>query len=550
MSFIKKSIRKLSQLAHLTLIERTKPNFKKFLKDRHIFIWFLALIIGILVGYAATLFRWFIGQIQYVWLGTTSERVFEAAQTLPYWVIFLAPVIGGIMVGQILQYIMPGKRALGVADVIEARAQNDCRVSLKAGLWSALVSAISLGFGASAGREGPVVHLGASIASTLNNAFQLPRAALRTLLACGVAAAVSASFNAPIAAVLFAHEVILTHYALSAFVPIVISSVIGTIIARTYFGNAAAFIIPEYQITSHWEFPAFALLGLTCALVAIIFQMSLIYSDKVARNINIPLWLRPVIGGVMVGSIAVFFPQVLGVGYDTTDAALKQQLPLSTLFLLLFAKTAATAITLASRFGGGVFSPSLYLGAMTGGAFGLIASGVFPEVSSSQGLYAIIGMGAVTAAVIGAPISTTLIVFELTGGYEVTLALLLAVSIATALNQAVNGMSFFHWQLKNRGLFLHESLHRQIAKHLLVKQFMTRLSPSETTQNFDPETMPWLTQDDTLETTLRAFDSSGSHRIAIVNPKDKHKIIGWADHWAALAALNKALVEAQVEEHQ
>ena len=294
-----------------------------------------------------------------------------------------------------------------------------------------------------------MVHLGAALSSALARKFALPAWGKRTLLGCGVAAAVSASFNAPIAGVLFAHEVILGHYAMRAFVPIVISSVSATILSRLCFGDVVAFTIPDYQITSFWEFPAFALLGLVCALVAVLFQFALIGADYVARNITIPLYLRPAIGGVFIGAIALVFPQVLGVGYDATDQALKSQLPLELLLGLLIAKTAATAITLASRFGGGIFSPSLYLGAMAGGAFGIIAAGVFPEMASSEGLYSILGMGAVAAAVLGAPISTTVMVFELTGGYALSIGLLLTVSISNGIAQAIHGHSYFPLAIGN-----------------------------------------------------------------------------------------------------
>ncbi len=208
---------------------------------------------------------------------------------------------------------------------------------LKTGLWSALVTAISLGSCASAGREGPVVHLGATLGSWFAGRIKLPAGATRTMLGCGVAAAIAASFNAPIAGVLFALEVILGHYALSAFVTIVISSVAATLITRIQFGDYPAFAIPDYSIMSFYEFPAFALLGFVCAATAIAFQFALITTDRVARGIPLPLWARPVVGDLMVGTIGVFLPDILGVGY------------------------AATAITLASRFGGGVFSPSLYI---------------------------------------------------------------------------------------------------------------------------------------------------------------------------------------------
>ncbi|GBF25873.1 H(+)/Cl(-) exchange transporter ClcA [bacterium MnTg02] len=544
-------IKRLTAQLILLAKERIVPNLRVFLGDRQPFVWLLAIGIGVGVAYFAILFRAIIGFVQLFWLGSHSERVASIAADLPSLVILITPAFGGLLIGLFLHFVMPNRRALGVADVIEARAIKDCNIPVKAGLGSAIVSAVSLGFGASAGREGPVVHLGAMLASAIEDLFKLPKSARRTILACGVAAAVSASFNAPIAGVLFAHEVILAHYALSAFVPIVISSVAATIIARIHLGDFPAFIIPDYQITSYWEFPAFALLGLTCAAVAILFQFSLIVSDRVASSVDIPLWSRPMIGGLMIGAIAVFFPQVLGVGYDSTDAALKQQFALEVLLALIVAKTAATAITLASRFGGGVFSPSLYLGAMTGGAFGLIAAMVFPEVASSHGLYAIVGMGAVAAAVLGAPISTTLIVFELTGGFEVSIALLLAVSISSGLSQAIHGRSFFHWQLATRGLFLQEGEHKRIIRSLRVRDFMTELEEDEDVPAFKPSSgAAWLILEDTLEAALRAFDRKGHHRIAVIDARNTSKIIGWADHWAALDALNTALIEVHVEEHR
>ncbi len=533
------------------LADRVLPSLDDFLAERQLLVWAIALFIGVGAAYLAILFRLGIGAFQLLWLGTAGESVYEAAELLPWWLILLGPTAGGLAVGLFLQYVMPGRRPNGVADVIEARALQGCRITAQQGLANALVSAFSLGVGASAGREGPVVHLGATLASVLKDLFKLSHAARRNLFACGVAAAVSASFNAPIAGVLFAHEVILGHYALRAFVPIVISSVAATIVVRAHLGSFPAFIIPNYQITSYWEFPAFVLLGLTCAAVAIAFQFALISAERTAWSIEIPLWLRPVIGGAMVGAIAIWYPQILGVGYDATDAALKHSLPLQILLALIVLKTVATAITLASRFGGGVFSPSLYLGAMAGAAFGIIAAKVFPEMASSEGLYAILGMGAVSAAVLGAPISTTLIVFELTGGYSMTIALLLVVSIASGLTQAVHGESFFHWQLSMRGVFLREGPHKHIVRSLKIRDFMIPLEDGAIEEmKVVGEDIPWLTPDDTVEAALRAFDKTGQNRIAVVDARDTDKLVGWAEHVDALNAFNMALIEANVEAHR
>ncbi|MCW2307009.1 chloride channel protein [Rhodobium gokarnense] len=539
------------KLLPTTAVKWMQPNVRLFLTTRQPTIWLLAIIIGVCVSAAAIVFRVGIGAVQWVWLGTMSEQVAEATAAAPWYVIVLTPAVGGLLVGLYLEHVHPGRRAGGVADVIEARANGGRGLKFWPGISSAAVTVFSLGVGGSAGREGPVVHLGATLGAAICQAFRLPDSARRVMLACGVASAVSASFNAPIAGALFAHEVILGHYALSAFVPIVISSVLGTMLSRLWFGGAAAFAIPDYQITSYWELPAFALLGLTCALVAVLFQFALIGTDWVERNMPLRFWMRPMAGGLAVGLIALVFPQVLGVGYHATDMALKTELPLTLLISLLIAKTAATAITLASRFGGGIFSPTLYIGAMTGGAFGIIAARAFPELASSEGLYAILGMGAVAAATLGAPISTAMIVFELTGGYALSIALLITVSIATGITQAIHGRSYFHWQLEMRGIVLQEGAHKWLVKRVHVSDFMERLKEDEEVPEFRPEEgEAYLRPADTLETALRAFDASGRSSLYVVDRRDPTRVIGRAWHIRALRYFNSALIEANVEEHR
>ncbi len=534
---------------HTIIYKWIEPNLQQYWRTKQPHSWLVALVIGLGVSLAAIAFRELIGLVQFLWLADRSENVATAARKLPWYILFFAPVIGGVVVGICLVVLLPLKRTLGVADVIETRVSSGRTIEFKAAIYSALVTIISLGSGASAGREGPMVHLGAAISTAFSKIFKMPSWSDRTLMACGVASAVSASFNAPIAGVLFAHEVILGHYSMRAFVPIVISSVAGTIFSRLWFGDAAAFNVPEYQITSLWEFPAFILLGIVCALVAILFQFALISSEFVARNFEIPLWLRPIIGGMLIGAIAIFLPEILGVGYEATDKALKNQLPLLLMFTLIIAKTIATAITLASRFGGGVFSPALYLGAMTGGTFGLIAANFSPDFASSEGLYAILGMGAVAAAVLGAPISTTMIVFELTGGYGLTIALLLVVSISNGINNAIHGRSVFQWQLETRGIFLHDGPHHHMMKTRNVKDFMVALEEDEELPEFTDDTIR-LRPEDSLEAALRIFDSGADARLPVVDGDDDNKIIGWATQVQALSYCNAELVEAIDEAHR
>jgi CIC family chloride channel protein len=528
-----------------------EPNLRFFLTNRQPLVWLLALAIGLGVALAAIIFRLGIGLVQLPWLATQTENVASAAAAAPWPVVLLAPAAGGLIVGLLLTRFVTGRRPLGVPDVIEARALGGRRLGLRDGLWSAIITIISLGSGASAGREGPVVHLGATLSEKLCQTLKLAGTPERTLIACGVASAISASFNAPIAGVLFAHEVILGHYAMSAFVPIVMSSVVGGIVSRLWFGEVAAFVIPDYAITSYWEVPAFALLGVTCAAVAVIFQFALTGTDYLARNVAMPLWARPAIGGLAVGAIAIFVPDVVGVGYETADKALHAALPIGMMLMLIVAKTAATAITLASRFGGGIVSPALYLGAMTGGAYGLMAASVFPQMASSEGLYAILGMGAVAAAVLGAPISTTVMVFELTGGYALTIALLFTVSIAAGLTFAIHGRSYFHWQLETRGLFVSEGPHHYLFRSVRVRDFLEPLADDAEVAAFDPGAGEvFLRPTDTLESALRTFDASGQASVPVVDPDDATQIIGHASQVRALRFFNKALIDISVEEHR
>ena len=527
-----------------------KPNVTYFWTTKQPTLWMAGLIVGAIVGATTIAFRELIGVVQLAWLRDMSEFVATAARAQPWWVVLLAPAFGGLLVGLMLEKLMSSRRAFGVADVIEARVMSGRNVSVKEGFFSAIISAVSLGFGASTGREGPVVHLGATISAFFSKWLNLAGKPERTLLACGVASAVSASFNAPIAGVLFAHEVILGHYAATAFVPIAIASVAGTVLSRIYFGETAAFLIPDYDITSYWEFPAFALLGLVCAFVAIAFQASLVGTDWVARNIKMRLLFRPIIGGFLIGFIALFYPEVLGVGYEATNLALLGKLSLTTLIALLFAKIIATAITFASRFGGGVFSPALYLGAMAGGAFGVVASGIFPDLSSSGGVYAILGMGAVAASVIGAPISTVLIVFELTGGYEITIALMVTIAISYGLTQAFHGRSFFHWQLEMRGLFVQDGPHKYLLKNARVSEVMQPIDDEDET-SFDPASgEAYLRPTDTLEAALRAFDTGGRTRILVVDNDDATKVIAHLQQVDVLRQFNSALISTSEEEHR
>ncbi len=435
----------------------------------------LAVVIGLAAGGAAIGFRQGIDWVQWLFYGFGGERVATQAAELPWWRLLLAPTLGGLLIGVFVYLFMPDRRPQGVPDVIEANALHGGRMSLTTGLKAALVSAGSIGVGASVGREGPVVHLGASLGAWAAQRLHLGRSLSRTLLGCGVAAGIAASFNAPIAGVFFALEVVIGHYALTAFAPIVIAGVTGTIVSRAYYGDFPAFILPgEHVIASFLEFPAFALLGVVSALAAILLMRTIVFTEDAIKRTAVPRWLCPAIGGLMLGLLALSYPQVLGVGYEATDAALSELYPLWLLLLLIVFKTAATAISLGSGFGGGIVSPSLFIGAMVGGAFGVIATEAFPHLSSGYGAYTTIGMGAVAGAVLGAPISTILMIFELTSDYALTIAVMIATVIASLITRQVQGHSFFTWLLERRGIAIKGGQEVGLLRSIKVEGVMDR----------------------------------------------------------------------------
>lgn len=513
-------------------------------KSRQPVIWLVALIVGVVVGYAALGFLMGIQAAQFLAFGSGGSLI-DTVEGMAWWHVMLTPTLGGLLIGVFMQFTLKGGRPLGVADLIEARALQGGRVRFWPAISSALISSSSLGVGASGGREGPMVHLGGALAALFTSRLGYPPRIGRILLGCGVAAAVSASFNAPLAGVLFAHEVVLGHYALRAVAPITIASAAGATVARIHLGDTPAFTLPEMALASYWEAPAFVVIGLLSAFVAVAFMRAIALAERGAALLPLPLWLRPALGGLIVGAIALGFPPVLGVGYEATARTLAGHFGLAALLALLAAKMAATAVTLASRFGGGVFSPSLLLGAMTGGAFGLLLAMAMPG-SSGTGFYAVVGMGSVSAAVLGAPISTTLIVFELTRDYAITFALLISASIATVITQSTFGASFFQLQLLNKGLDLRFGPQASLLQTLKVHHFMKETDGPAVR----PRESPFLYPESTLEQALELMQAGGADSLPVVRRDNPDEVIAIAEHKAALQLYNEHLVESHVEEHR
>lgn len=523
--------------------------------------WFIALLIGIASGFAALLFRKGINWVQGAIYGTEDlSHLHSFASDLPWYWVLSVPVMGGLVVGVILNWFTPDGRVRSVADVIEGAALNEGRVERRAGWASAAASLVTLSTGGSTGREGPVVHLAAVISTWVSNRLHANGVTGRDLLGCAVAAAVSASFNAPIAGTLFALEVVLRHFAVHAFAPIAIAAAAGTVINRLEFGDVTEFtLVAEGALTFYVELPAFLLLGLVCGLVAVMMMRAIFMADDFGTwaqaRLGIPPLLRPAIAGLLLGLLAIAFPHIIGVGYETTSMALTGQLLLWQAIVFTVLKVVAVAITMAGRMGGGVFSPALMVGALTGLSFGLIATSIFPDISGTATLYALAGMGAVAAAVLGAPISTTLIVFELTGDWQTGLAVMVAVSLSTALASRLVDRSFFLTLLERRGVHLAAGPQAYLLATVRVHQCYRkpdapRAAPEDACRELINQGI-YVSPNATLEKVMPMFDQHNLVFIPVVTLReelgpDLHGAVFQVD---ALRKFNAALAATAAEEH-
>jgi len=524
--------------------------------------WFIALLIGIAAGFAALFFRLGISWLQTTLYGTDDvRRLHSFAETLEWYWILVIPICGGLVVGLILNRFTDDGRVRSVADVIEGAALREGRVEVKEGLASATASLITLSSGGSSGREGPVVHLAAVISTWVSNRINASGITSRDLLGCAVAAAVSASFNAPIAGALFALEVVLRHFAVHAFAPIAIASVAGTVINRIEFGGMTEYTLPEGTLLEFYvELPAFLLLGLVSGLVAVAMMKAIFWAEDagswVQARTGLPRYLRPAAAGALLGGLAIPFPHIIGVGYETTAAAIEGTLLLREAIVFTIVKVAAVAITMGGRMGGGVFSPSLMVGALTGLAFGLIATSILPDVSGSAALYTLAGIGAVAAAVLGAPISTTLIVFELTGDWQTGLAVMVAVSMSTALASRLVDRSFFLTQLERRGVHLAAGPQAYLLAMFRVQNVMRKTDDPRAPSSDDLweaiEAGWYIDGNATLENAMPMFERENRPFLTVVRMGaggEAPEILGALFQVDALRAYNKALAATAAEEH-
>ena len=409
---------------------------------------------GALTGAATIGFVELLHGVQWAVLGS-SDSPLRVLPHLHWYHIMLAPAVGGLILGPLVHYLAPEAEGHGVPEVIEAVMLRGGRIRKRVAAVKSLASALTIGTGGSVGREGPIVQIGAAVGSAVGQILRLPSEQIKTLAACGAGAGIAAVFNAPIAGAFFALEVVTGNFAMPSFSPVILSSVMATVVSRAYFGDYPAFIVQPYKLESVYEIPIFVGLGVACGVVGVMFVWIMDRMETLAPRLSIPKMWRPAAGGLLLGAMLIYLPDLYGVGYGTMDGALSGKISWKLLALLLPIKMIATSLTLSSGGSGGVFLPSLYIGAVAGGLFGTAAHSVLPTLTASSGAYALVGMAGVLAAATHSPITAMILLFEVAGDYEIMLPVMIVVTLSTMVCRALREDSLYSAALSRRGISVH-----------------------------------------------------------------------------------------------
>ncbi len=431
----------------------------------------LAVLVGIFGGFGAIFFKKLISYGQFFFWHTPNMRP-DSLSAVPWWLKLTVPVIGGLVVGPLVYFFAREAKGHGVPEVIEAVVEKNSVIRPAVVMIKTLASAISISSGGSVGREGPIVQIGAAIASNIGRVFRLKPVQMKTIVGCGVAAGISATFNAPIAGTIFALELIVSDFGLTSFTPIIVSAVTSTAIVRHFQGNVIEFILPTFELVSLWEFFIYLLLGLMAGVVGYSFSRFLYIVEDFFNSIKLPEWFKPSLGGLIIGCIALGFPHIMGVGYDTIHELFDGKITISIMLFLIFLKIFATSVTIGSGGSGGIFAPSLFIGAMLGGAFGTVINMIFPEMTGAAGAYALVGMAAVNSACTLAPLSAIIILIELTNNYGIILPLMFTVVIASFVSRKFSRESIYTRKLARKGIYVHMGEDLNILRAIGVKDIV------------------------------------------------------------------------------
>ncbi|MDZ7799953.1 MAG: chloride channel protein [Trueperaceae bacterium] len=470
-----------------------------------------AIVVGGLAGLAAVAFDALVGGA-----GNTVQALSDAIGFVPAALVtLLVPALGGLLVAPIVLHLAPDARGSGIPQVMVAVSNLGGRVPRRLLLWRPVATVLSIGSGGSLGTEGPVVQIGAALASTVSGWWRLNDERRRNLVAVAAAGGIAATFNAPIAGVLFALEVVLGQFQGRYFSSVVVGAVAATAVSRSMLGDAPAFAVPaDYVLATPLELPGYLLMGVLASLVAVAFIRVMVGSEDLFNRLKVRPWARPALGGLTVGVLALALPQVLGRGFETTGQILNQDLT-APLFLgaLLAAKMLATGASIGSWGAGGIFAPVLMVGASFGALFGEAMRLVVPQLPIQPGPYALVGMAAVFSGVTRAPMSSIVMVFEISGSYEMILPLLLSAVIATLVADQLHPESFYRLMLSRRGLSLMRMREIDLLQTVRVSEVMDR-------------DVPRVFAEDTLGDLADGLVASHHHGFVVVSKADPSTMVG------------------------
>ena len=453
---------------------------------------FVAVCVGLLTGYVAVLFHDAIMMIST--MSFTGLRSFGKTMVIDkYWVVILPfiPALGGLLVGLYNAFVVKARPGHGLASVIKAVAQNDGVISKKLWFHKSITSVISIGTGGGGGREAPIIQVGAAIGSTVAQLLKFSPNKTRTLLGCGAAAGLAAVFNAPIGGVMFAIEVLLGDFSVKTFGPIVVAAVIGTVLSRSMLGNNPTFMVPEYSLVSNTELFFYFVLGILAGLSAVMFIKTYYgieeWFQRIEKKWNIPVWAMPAIGGLMSGLICVWFPGLYGFSYEAINHAVHGNESWVNMIGIYLFKPIVTGLSIGSGGSGGMFAPAMKMGAMLGGMFGKAVHMLFPTLTGTSGAYALVGMGALTAGIMRAPLTVILILFEITGQYEIVLPIMFASVTSALIARLAYRHSMESYVLEKEGVKVGFGIALSVAEHISIadvtKTDFVKFGMSETATN-------------------------------------------------------------------
>ena len=447
----------------------------RFRVSENTFLIILAVLIGMLGGLGNYLFRQTIELIHWAVVEQSLE-LFEIS--LEHWsaermLVMFFPAIGGLLVIPLWIFFTKDLKG-GFSGFLVKVNLKGAKLPLRPVFTRGLGAAITLGTGGSAGQEGPIAIIGGTIGSQFGKKFKMSGDRLKVLVACGAAAGVAATFNAPIAGVFFATEIVLlSSFELASFTSIVISSAMATVVSRALLGNTSELVAPSYAMGSFWELGLYLLLGIIIGgLAAGFIDLHFRIKDRIDA-IPLPKLVKPVAGGLVVGMIGIGLPQVFGNGYEFMNSVLSGEHAWYLLAILILAKMVATSITLGSGLPGGLFAPCLFLGAVAGGAFGHLLELILPGAGLSAGAYALVGMGAFLAAATHSPMTAIFLLFEITDSYQVIVPIMLTCVIGTAIARHLKKDSLETMELSRAGIDLEAGKERNIMKALSVGEVMS-----------------------------------------------------------------------------